>query len=228
MPVLNVVPTVTGIIPNVVGVNPQTQGFPTVIYIQTNDTAATVVVTGYLNKSKKIYGSVYTNDQMALVYTTDRGVIWLQVRISGANTSLAYANDEAAGVSYTGTLTAGNLVKVNNASGIIEDAGIVATAVATYTGATVVGNLVKASSIAGQIADQGVAFKSVAGAAAAGGAAAQSFTDAFCTSASCVVGNWNTQANAASVLKIVPGNGSFVVTSSADAGVGTFNYIITK
>jgi hypothetical protein len=73
-----------------------------------------------------------------------------------------------------------------------------------------------------------VRMKAVAGAAAAGGAAAQSFTDAFCTSGSCVVGNWNTQANAASVLKIVPGNGSFVVTSSADAGVGTFNYIITK
>jgi len=71
-------------------------------------------------------------------------------------------------------------------------------------------------------------MKQVAGAAAAGGAAAQSFTDAFCTSASNVIGNWNTQANAASVLKIVPGNGSFVVTSSADAGVGTFNYIIMK
>jgi len=73
-----------------------------------------------------------------------------------------------------------------------------------------------------------VRMKSVAGAAAAGGAAAQSFTDAFCTSGSNVVGNWNTQANAASVLKIVPGNGSFVVTSSADAGVGTFNYVIMK
>jgi hypothetical protein len=71
-------------------------------------------------------------------------------------------------------------------------------------------------------------MKQVAGAAAAGGAAAQSFTDAFCTSSSNVIGNWNTQANAASVLKIVPGNGSFVVTSSADAGVGTFNYIIMK
>jgi len=73
-----------------------------------------------------------------------------------------------------------------------------------------------------------VRMKSVAGAAAAGGAAAQSFTDTFCTSGSNVIGNWNTQANAASVLKIVPGNGSFVVTSSADAGVGTFNYIIMK
>jgi len=73
-----------------------------------------------------------------------------------------------------------------------------------------------------------VRMKSVAAAAAAGGAAAQSFTDTFCTAGSNVIGNWNTQANAASVLKIVPGNGSFVVTSSADAGVGTFNYIIMK
>lgn len=73
-----------------------------------------------------------------------------------------------------------------------------------------------------------VRMKSVAAAAAAGGAAAQSFTDAFCTTGSNVIGNWNTQANAASVLKIVPGNGSFVVTSSADAGVGTFNYVIMK
>ncbi len=76
-------------------------------------------------------------------------------------------------------------------------------------------------------ATQGL-MKSVTAAAAAGGNAAQSFTDTFCTATSTVVGNWNTQANAASVLKIVPGVGSFVVTSSADAGVGTFGYIIMK
>lgn len=71
-------------------------------------------------------------------------------------------------------------------------------------------------------------MKSVAGAAAAGGAVTQSFTDTFCTAGSNVIGNWNTQTNAAQVLKIEPGVGSFVVTSSADAGAGTFNYIITK
>ena len=70
--------------------------------------------------------------------------------------------------------------------------------------------------------------KVVKAAAAAGGAAAQSFSDAFCTSASTVVGNWVTQANAASVLTIAAGNGSFIVTSSADAGVGTFDYTIYK
>ncbi|CAB4128077.1 hypothetical protein UFOVP100_8 [uncultured Caudovirales phage] len=101
------------------------------------------------------------------------------------------------------------------------------TGTVSLTGTLVAGNLVKAST-AYTVVDQGFAMKSVAGAAAAGGAAAQSFTDAFCTSGSCVIGNWNTQANAVQVLKIVPGNGSFVVTSSGDAGVGTFNYIITK
>ena len=106
-----------------------------------------------------------------------------------------------------------------------------ASATANFTlavSALVSGNLVQANGTAGLLVDQGFAMKSVAGAAAAGGAAAQSFTDAFCTTGSNVIGNWNTQANAASVLKIVPGDGSFVVTSSADAGVGTFNYIITK
>lgn len=78
------------------------------------------------------------------------------------------------------------------------------------------------------VATSAIRMKSVAGAAAAGGSATQNFVDAFCTSSSNVVGNWNTQTNAASVLKITPGNGSFDVVSSADAGVGTFNYIITK
>lgn len=73
-----------------------------------------------------------------------------------------------------------------------------------------------------------VRMKVVAAAAAAGGNAAQSFSDAFCTSSSVVTGAWVTQATPASVLTIVPGNGSFVVTSSADAGVGTFSYVIHK
>jgi hypothetical protein len=78
------------------------------------------------------------------------------------------------------------------------------------------------------MADAGFQMKTVAGAAAAGGAAAQNFVDAFCAVGANVVGNWATQANAASVLTIVAGNGSFTVTSTANAGAGTFNYIITK
>jgi hypothetical protein len=94
--------------------------------------------------------------------------------------------------------------------------------------ALVSGNLVKASGTAGLIVDQGFAMKSVAAAAAAGGAAAQSFTDAFCTTGSVVIGNWVTQTTPEQVVTIVPGNGSFIVTSTGDAGAGTFSYIITK
>lgn len=73
-----------------------------------------------------------------------------------------------------------------------------------------------------------VRMKMVADAAAAGGSATQNFSDAFCTAASVVLGFWQTQANAASILTIVPGVGSFDVLSTADAGVGTFNYVIMK
>ena len=78
------------------------------------------------------------------------------------------------------------------------------------------------------VSTSAVRMKSVAAAAAAGGAAAQSFTDSFCTSGSVVIGNWVTQTTPGEVIKIVPGNGSFVVTSTADIGVGTFSYIIQK
>jgi len=136
--------------------------------------------------------------------------------------------------------TSGHIAAFTNANGTIGDGGVLGTAaakaasnnsdatVASVAGATVAGNLLKANDTAGTVADQGVAFKSVAGASVAGGAAAQTITDAFCTSGACVVGNWNTQANAVTVQKIVPGNGSFVVTSSGDPGASTFNYIITK
>jgi hypothetical protein len=78
------------------------------------------------------------------------------------------------------------------------------------------------------VATGAISMKKVASAAAAGGNATQNFVDAFCTAASVVLGFWNTSANAVSIQKIVPGVGSFDVVSSADAGVGTFNYVIMK
>jgi hypothetical protein len=78
------------------------------------------------------------------------------------------------------------------------------------------------------VATSAIRMKSVAGATVAGGSSANTISDAFCTSGSNVVGNFNTQATPTSVLKITPGNGSFVVTSTLDPGASTFNYIITK
>lgn len=146
--------------------------------------------------------------------------------INGGNLQAGLSGTAGYLATFPGTAASGSLrlVAANNAGDTVTQVTNASHGQATvYTipdvGAATGGILVTTTAIR---------MKSVAGAAAAGGAAAQSFTDAFCTSASNVIGNWNTQTNAASVLKIVPGNGSFVVTSSADAGSASFNYIITK
>jgi len=77
-------------------------------------------------------------------------------------------------------------------------------------------------------ATSNVRMKSVAAAANAGGSATTTITDAFCTSGSAVVANWNSSANPVSIQKVTAGNGSFVVLSSGDPGASALNYIITK
>ena len=265
-----------GQIPNVSGMGiGMTQQSPEIVYLNTDNTLAQVLVTGYLNLAVHRYQLVVNNYQMALVYTTDQGDVWLRIKVTtsgGVNTyslestaeaglvalptvanQIVYATSTAGALAASGLATA--LFNAGNISaGLSGTAGALFSFPATATtgklglvGVANAGNFTvnisnasHAQNTTYSIADVGAATggllvsttalrtKIVAGAAAAGGAAAQSFTDAFCTSASCVIGNWNTQANAASVLKIVPGNGSFVVTSSADAGIGTFNYIIAK
>lgn len=69
--------------PGLVGVN------PSVIYILTNDTYSAVTTTGYLNPAKQM-GFYFNATQTALVYTTDRGNVVLNVSITsnGAVVSL--------------------------------------------------------------------------------------------------------------------------------------------
>ncbi len=78
------------------------------------------------------------------------------------------------------------------------------------------------------VATDAIRMKSVAAAAVAGGAAAQTVTDAFCTSTSNVIANWNDTTNPVQIQKVAAGNGSFVVTSTADPGASHLNYIIIK
>ena len=248
---------------------------PGLIYILTDDTYAEVTATGYLTNAKSL-GNSFSNNQMALVYTTDEGPVWLKVVItySGAsvlNTVVSLVQISSPGdvtlptiasniivsTDTMGTLanTTGTAINLGSIqAGLSGDAGtlisysstaargsLVVAAVANTGNTNVtISNAAHGQASVYSIPDVGAAtglivanatqglMKSVTAAAAAGGSAAQSFTDVFCTATSTVVGNWNTQANAASVLKIVPGAGSFVVTSSADAGVGTFAYIIMK
>ena len=60
---------------------------PTPIYINTNDTYATVTATGYLNGAHQL-GQAFSDEQMALVYTSNEGPVWLKVVVSGTDYSL--------------------------------------------------------------------------------------------------------------------------------------------
>lgn len=73
-----------------------------------------------------------------------------------------------------------------------------------------------------------VRMKMVADAVVAGGAAANTVTDAFCTAASVVLAFYQTQTNPAVIQVIVPGAGSFSVVSDIDPGSSTLNYLILK
>lgn len=197
-----------------------------------NGTSGQIKDAGYLpsdaTKTRVVMATAATLANHIATYTDTTGTIGedAATAINGGNIQAGLSGTAGTLASFPATAANGSLKLVGVAAG-----GAFNTTISNSTmGQSTVYSLGDIGASTGGIPVATTAFrmKSVAAAAAAGGAAAQSFTDAFCTSGSNVMGNWNTQANAASVLKIVPGNGSFVVTSSADAGVGTFNYMITK
>ncbi len=64
-----------------------TSVLPEVIYINTTDTYATVTATGYLTHQAQL-GFTFSNNQMALVKTSDDGVVWLKVVITFSGASV--------------------------------------------------------------------------------------------------------------------------------------------
>ena len=245
-----------------VGINPN------FVFINTNDTIATVTTAGYLTNANREFLISVNSATMALVNTTS-GVLWLSVQITGTAPNLIYSliappydggaifegnvqagSSGVAGgfLSYPGTASKGHLVVQatantgntvttlsNNAMGQITAVNIPDPGNAIgqlLIGATATpftsGHLVVASGTTGLVADAGFQIKSVAQKAVAGGAAAQTVTDAFCTTASMVVASWNDTSNAVEIETVAAGNGTFVVTSTGDPGASHLNYIITK
>lgn len=83
---------VTGLIPNTSGLGKNiAQQLPSFILIETDNTLAEVLVSGYLDKSKQDFQIPYNNHQIALVYTTDQGSTWLQVSVTGISPNLTYS-----------------------------------------------------------------------------------------------------------------------------------------
>jgi hypothetical protein len=127
MAILNIVTSVTGL----VGVTPR------IVYIETNDTLATVTTAGYLNKAQQ-EGASFKESDMALVTiksspsATSVQVAWLEISYSSGNWSLVAA-------SSTTPLASGNIL-VGNASGVATGVAMSGDATMANTGALTIAN----------------------------------------------------------------------------------------
>ncbi len=82
----------TGLVPNTSGNGiGMTQQSPEIIYLNTNDTLATVLTAGYLNAAVNHFQLALNNFQMALVYTTDDGCVWLRVLVTFSGATATYS-----------------------------------------------------------------------------------------------------------------------------------------
>lgn len=122
MAILNIVTSVTGL----VGVTPR------VVYIDTNDTLATVTTAGYLNAAQA-NGASFKESDMALVTIKSSPsavavqVAWLEVSYSSGDWSLVAAQS-------TTPLASGHIL-VGNAAGVAKDVAMSGDATMANTGA---------------------------------------------------------------------------------------------
>lgn len=207
------------------------------------DSLSTISTSGYLNKNNTSGRQIFPTDiwhvqynytgnsfaQQAGFGTGTFGIFTTSVSTSGVITLTEWTNPGDVLL----PVTSGNFPVFNGTAGQIKDSGAAPTNVSDQfvvmsPGSLTAGHLLKAGDANGSVADQGVQMKTVAQAAVAGGAAAQTVTDTFCTTASMVTASWNDTTNAVTIQKVAAGNGSFVVTSSADPGASHLNYVIFK
>lgn len=165
---------------------------PTPIYINTNDTYAVVTATGYLNGAHQL-GQAFSNEQMALVYTSDEGPVWLKVVVSGADYSLVQISSPG---DVTLPTVAGNLIQSTDTAGTLADAAIAITDVQLNT-----------NIIAAQTADIG-----------GGGAGPITVSVTGLTAASVVVASIVSSSNTVSVAKVTAGTDDFDILFDADPG----------
>ena len=94
---------------------------PSIIYINTTDTYAEVTATGYLNLSRE-NGFAFNNQQIAEVYTTDSGAVFLQVSVTPTNVSLI--ESDSPGDVALPTITNHIIVSTNTTGALANLSGI--------------------------------------------------------------------------------------------------------
>lgn len=147
MAILNI----TSYPPGLVGVN------PSIVYIDTNDTLATVLTAGYLNKSVQ-QGYTFTDSMMACVSiksspsATSTQVAWLEISHSGSNWSLSAPTSSI--ILQSGYIFVGNAGGVATAVPMTGDIGISNTGLTAIQSGVIVNADINASA--------GIAFSKLA------------------------------------------------------------------
>ncbi len=227
---------ITGIVPNTTGLGKNlAQQVPTFILLETNNTLAEVTVTGYLNASARTFGIPYTNHQIALVYTTDQGSVWLQIAVTGTAPNYVYSligttdvasvfiasAGSAAAPSYTFTGDLDTGMYSSGANAVDFSTGGTKRAEITSAGLAVTGAISATTTVTagtGVIATTG-AVTAVAGALVSG-------TLAGVTAGSLVL--YSATATNGSLRMLTVGNaGNFATTISDSASVSGQSQVIT-
>jgi hypothetical protein len=200
---------------------------PNVIYVLTNDTYATVTATGYLTGYKQ-EGFTFSNQQMALVYTTDDGPVWLKVAITYSNASVLSTVVSLVAPSVPGSVTlptvAGDLAYFTDTAGTVADAGILASSVVSKIAANTFSG-------AGQIILAKASATESGNAVTASGNAGFITTSALTTAAGSTYSiTWtNTKITATSVIGLTIQGGTntvFNIQFSCVAGAGSATLVI--
>lgn len=98
------------------------------------------------------------------------------------------------------------------------------SSVASVSGTTTLGGVAVFADTAGTVSQNPLYFRAQR-ATGAGGSATVTVTDANVTTASIVLAQFNTSANAVTVQKVTAGSGTITVLCSADPGANTLDYI---
>lgn len=221
MAILNIVTSVTGL----VGVTPR------IVYIDTNDTLATVTTTGYLNKAQQ-EGASFKESDMALVTiksspsATSVQVAWLEVSYSSGNWSLVAAES-------TSPLASGHIF-VGNAAGVATDVAMSGDATMANTGAlTVAANAITTTKIINDAVTKAKLATAIQPAAVikfagkstqAGGSATVTITATGVVTGSLVFAAIESSANAVTIQKVTPTADTITIICSGDPGASVFSY----
>lgn len=209
MAILNVVTSVTGL----VGVTPR------VVYIDTNDTLATVTTAGYLNAAQA-NGASFKESDMALVTikaspsATSVQVAWLEVSYSSGDWSLVAAES-------TSPLASGHIF-VGNAAGVATDVAMSGDATMANTGALTIANgAVTKAKLATAIQPAAV-VKFANKHTEAGGSATVTITATGAAATDLAFVAIQSSANAVEIQKITPTANTITVLCSGDPGASVF------